>query len=295
MASEQSFPGDRARSPHHRLGWHSVPFQKWTGGQTESGEDALVIEEPIEYRIRGQSVATVMRTPGNDRDLAMGFFFSEGWIAGSGDVGALCLGSGEREGGTGAFSVVDLLPSEGTDISIEVPPRGGPVFSSCGVCGKRSIEEVLRTVTDTAVTSPGDLAVSPEMVFRLPRELRRQQPLFERTGALHAAGIFDGRGRSLVVREDIGRHNAVDKVIGSRVLRGEVPLREHILVVSGRASFEIVQKALRAGIPMVVAVSGVSQLAVELARQGGVTLCGFARQDSFSTYSCRQRIASRTR
>ncbi|MGH9363048.1 MAG: formate dehydrogenase accessory sulfurtransferase FdhD, partial [Thermoanaerobaculia bacterium] len=164
--------------------------------------------------------------------------------------------------------------------------------SSCGVCGKRTIEEVLATVPAPGAEPAGPRRLDPEVILSLPSKLRASQRIFERTGALHAAGLFDRQGRLLLVREDVGRHSAVDKAVGAALLAGEVPLAGRILLVSGRASFEIVQKALRAGIPAVAAVSGVTSLAVDLADSGGVTLIGFLREGSFRVYAHAERVAA---
>jgi FdhD protein len=255
------------------------------------GEDFLAVEEPLELRIGGEPVATVMRTPGNDRELAVGFLFNEGWISGVEEIGALSLCSSGENPGIG--NVADLIPAAGRAIAWKVPPRLSPVTASCGVCGKRTIEEVLATVPPLRRSPAAESApLRARALERLPAALRSAQILFQRTGALHAAGLFDREGRLLLLREDVGRHNAVDKVVGACVLLGQVTLRERVLLVSGRASFEIVQKALRAGVPTVAAISGVSSLASELAEAGGVTLVGFLRDGSFQTYSHPERIVA---
>ncbi|MBI4583480.1 MAG: formate dehydrogenase accessory sulfurtransferase FdhD [Planctomycetes bacterium] len=268
---------------------------KWVDGVKTAGADPLVIEEPLEFRIRDQPVAAVMRTPGDDRDLALGFFFGEGWISGPAEVGALslCAGAGGAGHESSPANVVNLIPGQGVSMDLSRLARLQPATSSCGVCGKRTIEDILRALPPgAALPQPtAGARLRAGALCHLPEELRRRQPLFERTGALHAAGIFTFAGRPLTVKEDIGRHNAVDKAIGPFVRAGSLPLAEHLLVISGRASFEIVQKALRAGIAVVVAVSGVSSLAVDLARTGGMTLCGFARGRSLTCYAHGERIA----
>lgn len=278
-------------------GWIPVHFDKWTADGVTSGEDPLVVEAPIEYQIDGEPLATVMRTPGNDFDLAVGFLFGEGWIDSHSDIGTVCLGNravDSPDGPENAFTnVVDLRPSGAARKRLSIQRRHGPIVTSCGVCGKTTIEEILKTVPRPSaewLEATRQLRLASRIVLRLPNRLQSFQPLFQRTGALHAAGIFDLSGNPLAVFEDIGRHNAVDKVVGSLLREDLVPLSKQILVVSGRLSFEIVQKALRAGLPFVVAVSGASHLAVELATEGGITLCGFTRETSFTVYSHPERI-----
>lgn len=282
----------------------SVPRQRWSKGQRSDGEDELVVEEPIEYQIGGAPVATVMRTPGHDRDLAIGFFFCEGWITGQEDIGSLRLCESkatENASPSPAANVLDLIPSSTASIPTVQSTRAGPVTSSCGVCGKQTIGEILASVPPLATGAPptpkesGDeMTVQASTIAGLTEELGARQPLFVRTGALHAAGIFTLTGEVVVVREDIGRHNAVDKVIGHCVrklgLSRDAGPQGHALMVSGRVSFEIVQKALRARIPLIVAVSGVSSLAVDLATRGGVTVCGFSRDQTFTAYTHPARI-----
>ena len=293
-----------------------IPFHRWRDGRLSDESDALVIEEPIEYRIRGEPLATVMRTPGDDRDLAIGFLFCEDWICGSADIGALhvCENRAERsrsstlESPIEGSNVVDLIPSASARIRPIDHVRLQPVTASCGVCGKRTIDEILQSIPPL---TPSDSDISPankiaaSTVIQLGVQLRDRQTLFTRTGALHAAGIFDMEGNVLDVKEDIGRHNAVDKTIGHFVRQGLVCrqrqsdrppdrlLDRHVLMVSGRVSFEIVQKALRAGIALIVAVSGVSSLGVELSERAGVTVCGFSRDRSFNIYSHPDRISNR--
>jgi FdhD protein len=272
----------------------------------------VAVEEPLELRIGGKAVATLMRTPGSDRHLALGFFLTEGWISRLADVGALVLcgrapvpisrGSIRPAKSHGAHreenegNIADLLPAAGVSLkAIPKEPRALPVSSSCGVCGKRTIEEVLALGPlghpengRILPTAPGRLEKG--ILPRMPGKLRRKQRLFCATGALHAAGLFNARGNILRVEEDVGRHNAVDKVIGWALLEGLTPLSGYFLQVSGRISFEIVQKAYRAGCPLVAAVSGVSSLAVSFAGKAGITLVGFLRGDSFSVYTHPERL-----
>ncbi len=243
--------------------------------------DAVAAEEPLEIRLRGEQVAVTMRTPGHDTELAIGFLLGEG-IVKPGDVaGAVECRSDEGDGG-----VVDVRLKPG------VEPSGGwqrnfYATSSCGVCGKASIEAV--RVAAPAVPSGGSIPV--DRLMGLPDGLRSAQRVFERTGGLHAAGLFGMDGSLRVLREDVGRHNAVDKVVGRSALDGRLPLHDHVLMVSGRSSFEIVQKALMAGVPFVAAVSAPSSLAVRLARESNMTLVGFLRPGGFNVYAGEDRIS----
>jgi FdhD protein len=254
-------------------------------GRHECVTDEVVIEEPLEIRIGGEAVATTMRTPGNDEELAAGFLLSEGIVRARPDLRAI--------------APCTLPASLGNVINIELAPtakftpaaaqRFGTISTSCGLCGKTSIEFIRQQFP------PIDPAISMQIpeatLLELPKHLRSSQSNFARTGGIHAAGIFDLLGNALVVREDIGRHNAVDKAIGRAFLDGALPLSDHVLVVSGRSSFEIVQKALAAGIAIVAAVSAPSSLAVNFARECGQTLIGFLRPPTFNVYSHIERIA----
>jgi FdhD protein len=237
----------------------------------DRGEDEVAVEEPLEIRVDGHALAVTMRTPGHDEELALGFLYGEGLI------------DGPREAG----------PSE--DFAANTVEVGGPLAhdpgtrrfyttSSCGVCGKGALEEV---AVHSQPLSEGPL-MARSLVARLPDRL--EQPTFERTGGLHATGLFDTGGGLLVEREDVGRHNAMDKVIGRALLDGLVPLRDRILCVSGRLSFELVQKAAVAGAPILVGVGAPSSLAISLAQERGMTLCGFARRGTMNVYTGPQRI-----
>ncbi len=283
----------------HRYGWSD-----------DGGRDAVIVEEPLELRMNGTAVVTVMRTPGHDRDLALGLLHNESLIDSLRDVSSVAL-CGHRERAPQLAALRDLPSTPESAIEsgnvvdvrlaehIAPPPSSQTrlaAMSSCGVCGKRTIEEVLALTPDSQ-SPPGartDALRCPSAVITaLPDALRAHQTLFEQTGSAHGAALFDPRGRPLVVREDVGRHNAVDKVVGWAFLAGKLPLSEFVLQVSGRVSFEIVQKAYRAGIPMVAAVSGVSSLASELATQAGITLVGFLRGASFNVYCHPERISHR--
>jgi FdhD protein len=251
------------------------------GPHDDRAGDVVAIEEPLEIRAawtaggepREKNISVTMRTPGDDFDLAVGFLFTEGLVGGGGDVESV------RHWGSANIVRVALAPHARIDTS--KLDRHFYTTSSCGVCGKTSIE-ALRVVT---APLPPRGAIDREVVHRLPAQLHDAQPAFRATGSVHGAAIFDLGGTLLRAREDVGRHNAVDKVIGSFVRESATPLSESILAVSSRASFEIVQKAIMAGIPTVASVGGPSSLAIELAREFGVTLLGFVRDGRFNVYS----------
>ncbi|ACV06525.1 formate dehydrogenase accessory sulfurtransferase FdhD [Kytococcus sedentarius] len=253
--------------------------------------DTLAAEEPLEIRIAGTPLAVTMRTPGHDVELATGFLVSEGIIRTASDVRAAihCGGPGTGGGQANTYNVLDLALAD------HVPPvpasaeRNFYTTSSCGVCGKASIEAV-HTVSAHDLHADA-VTLTPERIAGFPVALRRAQEVFERTGGLHAAGLFDpATGEALVVREDVGRHNAVDKVIGWAAMQDRLPAAGTVLQVSGRASFELVQKAVMAGIPVLTAVSAPSSLAVELADSSGLTLVGFVRGDSMNVYTHAERV-----
>jgi FdhD protein len=239
--------------------------------------DTLAVEEPLEIRADGRPLAVTMRTPGYDVDLALGFLLTEGLVAPDGVLGAINC----------ADNVVDVTLAE--PLPAEVTARGFYVSSSCGICGKASIDAV-RTVQRWSVAEDV-FAIDPGVLVTLPEQLRSAQKTFDRTGGLHAAGLFTADGEMLCVREDVGRHNAVDKVVGWAATNSKLPLRGTILQVSGRASFELVQKALMAGIPAMAAVSAPSSLAAEMATGAGLTLVGFLRGTSFNVYADAGRLA----
>lgn len=253
-------------------------------------DDRLAVEEPLELRLGGRPHAVTMRTPGHDIELAHGWLHAEGVIGDAEDVlrAQYCAGSVmDDETGTGVntYNVLDLTLAAG----VRPPPaRGTFTSSACGVCGADSIETLARQGRWHVADDPTQ--VSGGLLLSLPERLRREQRVFETTGGVHAAGLFDLEGRALVVREDVGRHNAVDKVIGWAVLNDRVPLRGCVLQVSGRASFELAQKAVMAGVPFLAAVSAPSSLAVELAEAAGLTLVGFLRGRSMNVYSHPHRI-----
>ena len=265
-------------------GIRAVPVRR-AGGRVE--EDFVVVEEPLEIRVDGRPVVVTMRTPGHDEELAAGFLYAEGIIAGGADLAALQAAAGEPAGGLSGGTRVAGFAGDRVEVTLAASaeatagaPEASRAFAAtaaCGVCGKESIEELERLNRDLpVVAAAGAAAVPVEQLEALPARLRGAQALFDATGGIHAAGIFTAGGERLCVREDVGRHNAVDKVIGHFVLRGAVPLRDRILVVSGRAGYELVQKALRAAIPAMVSVGAASSQAVEMAAGAGMRLYSFA-------------------
>ena len=250
----------------------------------------MAVEEPLEIRIatvegEEHQVAVTMRTPGDDFDLTAGFLFSEGLLSHRSDVADLryCVDVETQE-----YNIMTVYLSEAARFDPAELTRNFYTTSSCGVCGKASLEAI---EIRGCAPIPAGATVSADVVRSLPDALRRRQPVFERTGGLHAAGLFDPTGELQLLREDVGRHNALDKVIGERFLGGALPLGESVLAVSGRASFEIMQKALAAGVPIVVAVGAPSSLAVDVAKEFGMTLIGFAKPTGFNIYTGRHRIA----
>jgi FdhD protein len=247
-------------------------------GKLEYLPDDLTIEEPLEIRVGHRVLATTMRTPGHDEELAAGFLVSEAVVRRREEIAKI---STNRENTV----VVDL--AAGVKLKLNSIQRFGTISSSCGLCGKTSIEAIRQNFPAVRSTT---FRLGIETLLSLPDRLRKQQGDFTRTGGIHAAGIFDANGGLKIVREDIGRHNAVDKAIGRAFLDKLLPLDRHVLLVSGRASFEIMQKALAAGIPIVAAVSAPSTLAVDFAREGNQTLIGFLRPPSFNIYSHVERV-----
>jgi FdhD protein len=247
--------------------------------------DVLAAEEPMEIRVGGAPVAVTMRTPGHDFELAAGFCLTEGLLAGPDDLVTARYCTGIDEDGRNTYNVVDITTRSGLPAAPDLR-RNVYTTSSCGVCGTASLEAV-RT---HAPAIADDVRVTPSTLNELPEALRAAQAVFDRTGGLHAAGLFTAVGDPVCVREDIGRHNAVDKVIGWALTQGRLPLTGHVLMVSGRVAFEIAQKALVARIPIVAAVSAPSSLAVELAADAGMTMIGFLRGGSMNVYAGTHRI-----
>jgi len=253
-------------------------------GNTPS-DDVLAIESPLEIRLSGQtipekekSISITMRTPGHDWDLATGFLFTEGIIDNYNSIESITVP---------AENVIVIHVSKDTNVNLQKLQRHFYTSSSCGVCGKGSIEAIY-TLNGKAKVS--DFTIDPTLLCSLPERLRKEQSVFDQTGGLHASAIFDLQGNLQLLREDVGRHNALDKVIGSAFRQKQLPLDKYILLLSGRASFELIQKAAMAGIGMVAAIGAPSSLAVELANDCGMTLCGFLKNDRFNIYSGNQRI-----
>jgi FdhD protein len=256
---------------------------KWRQGEAlQLVSDELAVEEPLEIRVRGRAVSVTMRTPGHDDELAAGFLLTEGVLQSREQVHRI-----EPCSRVDAGNIVNVFLAPHIQVDFAALTRHVFASSSCGVCGKASIESVHQLFAPVR----SELSVRAADLLRLPQKLREAQTTFERTGGLHAAAIFDARGTLLVVREDVGRHNAVDKAIGYALLQDLLPLDQHVLMVSGRTSFEIVQKALAARIAMVAGVSAPSSLAVEFAQDSGQTLVGFLRDRRMNVYAGVQRIA----
>jgi FdhD protein len=250
--------------------------------------DTVAAEEPLEIRLTGTPLAVTMRTPGDDFDLVHGFLATEGVIRSADDIAGLRYCNSVDDDGRNTYNVVDVDLAPGVQAPDTALDRNFYTSSSCGVCGKASIDAI-RTKTSYDVAGDG-LRLPLDVLLALPDRLRSAQQVFDKTGGLHAAGLFTTDGELLALREDVGRHNAVDKVVGEAVRDGRVPLTGHVLMVSGRASFELTQKAAMAGIPVLAAVSAPSSLAVELAREVGITLVGFLRGDGCNVYTCPERI-----
>lgn len=275
-------------------------------GAVSARPDTLVAEEPLEIRLNGKPLAITMRTPGDDFALAAGFLVSEGVLAHQQDLQNIVYCAGATVDGSNTYNIVDVKTAPGVvipDITLE---RNVYTTSSCGLCGKASLDAVRTTarwpIDDThgahgAHGAHGGEAppvrIDPALLARLPDRLRAAQRVFDRTGGLHAAALFREDGELLDIREDVGRHNAVDKLVGRALQNGALPLSRTILLVSGRASFELAQKAVMAGIPVLAAVSAPSSLAVDLALESGLTLVGFLRGASMNVYAGEDRIALR--
>lgn len=255
--------------------WH------WDGTPAPR-QDALAREEPLEIRVRGRGIAVTMRTPGHDIELAVGFLVTEGLVRSAEEV----LHVEYCQHRESAENVLNVFLAPAVEVDFERLTRHVYASSSCGLCGKASIEAVHQHFGPVH----SSVTVSAEVLYALPDRLRSAQQTFAQTGGLHAAAVFDPNGEWVVVREDVGRHNAVDKVIGFGLLEKKLPFDRHLLLVSGRASFEIVQKALAARIPIVAAISAPSSLAVEFARESGQTLVGFLRGQTMNVYAGERRV-----
>ncbi|HEX4124373.1 MAG TPA: formate dehydrogenase accessory sulfurtransferase FdhD [Tepidisphaeraceae bacterium] len=257
---------------------------RYAGNAGQSVTDDLADEEPLEIRVAGKSIAITMRTPGppgHDAELAAGFLLTEGMLRTQADLIHIEPGALDRLG-----SVVNVVPADPATVDFQKLTRHVFGTSSCGMCGKASIDAVHQQFAPIQ----SSIAVASTVILDLPNRLRAAQKSFDRTGGLHAAGIFTAAGELVVAREDVGRHNAVDKVLGFGLLNGLLPFGNHVLMVSGRSSFEIMQKALAGGVAIVAAVSAPSSLAVQLARDSGQTLIGFLRGDRMNLYTHRERV-----
>ena len=248
-------------------------------------QDHLAVEEPLEIRLGGLSLSVTMRTPGDDEELVAGFLFSEGIIAGADELDVIARYRGP-DGDPDDSNVMNVLLKGDARVAKERLRRNFVASSSCGLCGKATIDAIRSTLPPVK----SDLTVTIDRIISLTAAMHDAQSTFEKTGGLHAAGLFDADGRLIVLREDIGRHNAVDKVIGHMVLARGVPLDRHVLMVSGRVSFEILQKALTARIPVIAAVSAPSSLAVQMALAADMTLIGFVRNGGFNLYAGAHRV-----
>ena len=255
----------------------TVPIQKVEpGGASLRAQDLVAVEEPLQIRLGDSDVAITMRTPGHDRELALGFLYTEGLLANPEEIAEVRV----DDSGAVIVSLIDGPP--------DIDARRFYVTSSCGVCGKASIDAL--AASGCAMLPAGQPKLSADLVPHFPAKLREAQAIFEHTGGLHAAGLFNTSGELLYLREDVGRHNAVDKLIGAAFLERRLPLSEYVLMLSGRVSFELVQKAVTAGIPIVIAVGAPSSLAIETALRFGMTLIGFVRGGHFNVYAGGDRL-----
>jgi len=256
----------------------TVPIQKIeSSGASLRAQDLVAVEEPLQIRLGESDVAITMRTPGHDRELALGFLYTEGMLASLDQIEDVRV---DEAGAVMVSLVAGLVP--------DIDARRFYVTSSCGICGKASIDAL--AASGCAMMPAGQPKLAVDLVPHFPTRLREAQAIFEHTGGLHAAGLFNTAGELLYLREDVGRHNAVDKLIGAAFLEGRLPLADHVLMLSGRISFELVQKAVTTGIPIVIAVGAPSSLAIETALRFGVTLIGFVRGGHFNVYAGGDRL-----
>jgi FdhD protein len=293
LATERVRPGSTSRRSIEQVARHAG------GVRRRSTRDLVATEEPLEIRVipaggdpgspraSAPSVAVTMRTPGADFELAAGFLFTEGLIHARRDVAAIRYCVDADLDGAQQYNIVNVFLAPGVPFEAAGLERNFYMSSSCGVCGKASLEAV-RAMVPPRLSS--DLRIEVETLLALPALLRRSQAVFERTGGLHAAALFSPAGEPLCAREDVGRHNAMDKLLGAALLADEVPLADRVVVVSGRLSFELVQKAGRAGVPLLAGVSAPSSLAVDLAQHLGMTLIGFLREGRFNVYTGPERL-----
>jgi FdhD protein len=300
IASASSSPagdGTPVRSVADPLRQVTIQVMRWRGADADMAVDELAAEEPLEIRAVSpanpapESIAVIMRTPGQDDELAAGFLYGEGLLTRREELAAIRPGLDDDS--LPSPHMLDIVTTKGADIAQRARDGGYSrrfaVTSGCGVCGKNTVEAACALLPPV----PRDgFSIAPETLYRLPELLRERQRVFDATGGLHAAALFDAEGRLLALREDVGRHNAVDRLVGRALLDGALPLAARALMVSGRLSYEIVLKALAAGIPLVAAVSAPSSLAVDLALAGGVTLAGFVRGERLNVYTWPERVQS---
>ncbi|QDP97463.1 formate dehydrogenase accessory sulfurtransferase FdhD [Microlunatus elymi] len=269
--------------------------RRLTGQGWSPRSDRLAVEEPLEIRIGGEPFAVTMRTPGEDIDLVNGYCFSEGIIGAAEEIRTARYCDGAGPDGLNTYNVIDVALAPGVGMPAPGLRRNVLTSSACGICGSVSIDQIMDRIVEPGAASNSapicsDVALPAELILDAPRLLLEQQRTFAGTGGVHAAGLLGLDGRMLCVREDVGRHNAVDKVLGWALRERRLPLAEAMLVVSGRASYELTQKAALAGIPALVAVSAPSSLAVDLAQRAGLTLVGFVRGESMNVYTHPDRI-----
>jgi FdhD protein len=265
----------------------TVAVTRMSASSSSAKDDELIVEEPLEIRISGDTLAVTMRTPGSDRELVLGFLWAEGIISSLDDVAAIAHCGRVTDEGYG--NTIEVTPAAGARLHLPdegVARRGTLVTSACGVCGRRSIDDLMERCAPLV----SGATMSRAAIARAVEALRGRQPLFARTGGCHGASLVTLDGEHLATFEDVGRHNAVDKLVGATLLAGQVPASARALIVSGRTSFEIVQKAVAAGIPIVVGVSASNSLAVAVAVRSGMTLIGFARHNDFVLYAGAERV-----
>ncbi|MGI8310640.1 formate dehydrogenase accessory sulfurtransferase FdhD [Saccharopolyspora hattusasensis] len=267
------------------------PVLKIAADGARTRPDTLAAEEPLEIRVNGTPLSVTMRTPGHDIELAHGFLLTEGVIHDKDQLSTARYCDSPGPDGRNTYNVLDILLAPGVQPPDASVTRNFYTTSSCGVCGKAALDSVRLSTRHSPADDP--LTLEPATLIELPGRLRAAQRVFDTTGGLHAAGLFDSGGEVLVVREDVGRHNAVDKVLGWALLADRVPLTGCVLLVSGRASFELVQKAAMAGVPALAAVSAPSSLAADLAAEQGMTLIGFLRGQSMNVYTGAERIVTK--
>jgi FdhD protein len=278
----------RAAAPSLNAGVTAANILHVCDGQSEARSDAIAVEEPLEIRISGDPLLVTMRTPGHDHELCAGLLLAEGMIRNVADLSGIAACGRPGEAGYGNTLDVTLAPGVTIDETRFEARRGTVLNASCGVCGRRTIDDLVRDLAPLAAGT----RFRPSTLAELTTHLRAEQPNFDRTGGLHAAGIARADGTYRVVREDIGRHNATDKAIGRLLLDGLLPASDSLLVVSGRTSFELVAKAWRAGITAIVSVSAPSSLAIASAQRAGLLLIGFARDGAFNVYAGAERLAT---